>query len=115
MKFTHAIVWVTILLSSFCWTERFCAAGESTNFRNPVNEEDLRYWLQNMVWYHRFSIDEIKSATGLNASDIESALKKFDITSLNKPKRKNNDPLLVVPYPGGRHPRIGFLDGAIRP
>jgi hypothetical protein len=22
---------------------------------------------------------------------------------------------LVLPYPGGRHPRIGFLDGAIRP
>src|SRR5262249_41132707 len=24
-------------------------------------------------------------------------------------------PLLVLPYPGGRHPRIGFLDGAVRP
>jgi hypothetical protein len=23
--------------------------------------------------------------------------------------------LLVLPYPGGRHPRIGFLDGAVRP
>src|SRR4029450_3863677 len=23
--------------------------------------------------------------------------------------------LKVLPYPGGRHPRIGFLDGAIRP
>src|SRR5581483_8949308 len=25
------------------------------------------------------------------------------------------DPLLVLPYPGGRHPRVGFRDGAIRP
>src|SRR5262249_32779780 len=23
--------------------------------------------------------------------------------------------LLVLPYPGGRHPRVGFRDGAIRP
>jgi hypothetical protein len=26
-----------------------------------------------------------------------------------------NGQLLVLPYPGGRHPRLGFLDGAIRP
>ena len=25
------------------------------------------------------------------------------------------DNLLVLPYPGGRHPRIGFLEGAVRP
>ena len=31
------------------------------------------------------------------------------------PARKAGDPLLVLPYPGGRHPRIGFRDGAIRP
>jgi hypothetical protein len=23
--------------------------------------------------------------------------------------------LFVLPYPGGRHPRIGFLDGAVNP
>ena len=29
--------------------------------------------------------------------------------------RAPDAPVLVLPYPGGRHPRIGFLDGAIRP
>src|SRR5438034_10143039 len=33
----------------------------------------------------------------------------------NKPKRPAGAPLLVLPYPGGRHPRIGFLEGAIDP
>ena len=32
-----------------------------------------------------------------------------------RPARNAGDPLLVLPYPGGRHPRIGFRDGAIRP
>ena len=27
----------------------------------------------------------------------------------------SGDPLRVRPYPGGRHPRVGFRDGAIRP
>ena len=31
------------------------------------------------------------------------------------PERKPDDPLRVLPYPGGRHPRTGFRDGAIRP
>src|SRR5262249_23867515 len=43
-----------------------------------------------------------------------TALKKFDITSTSK-SRRSDDVLLVLPYPGGRHPRIGFLEGAIRP
>jgi hypothetical protein len=34
---------------------------------------------------------------------------------LTPPVRGEDDPLIVLPYPGGRHPRRGFLDGAIRP
>ncbi len=32
-----------------------------------------------------------------------------------RPRRKAGEPLLVRPYPGGRHPRIGFLEGAVEP
>src|SRR4030095_16642887 len=31
------------------------------------------------------------------------------------PSRSGDGNLLVLPYPGGRHPRIGFLDGAVNP
>src|SRR5688572_9504771 len=83
--------------------------------RPPTSAADLRYWLQNMVWHHRFTAEEIRAATGLSDEDISAALKKFDITPDNKPARPADAPLLVLPYPGGRHPRVGFLDGAIRP
>ncbi len=40
---------------------------------------------------------------------------RFAIRADTRPVRSPDAPLLVLPYPGGRHPRIGFLDGAIRP
>ena len=88
---------------------------DQPNYRKPESEDGLRYWLQNMVWRHRFSTDEIKAATGLDGGEISAALKKFSITPDSRPKRQANAPLLVLPYPGGRHPRIGFLEGAVNP
>lgn len=85
------------------------------NYRRPKSDADLKYWLQNMVWYHRFTPAEIQSATGLSPEQIRAALRRFGIRTDNKPKRPPGAPLLVLPYPGGRHPRIGFREGAIRP
>jgi hypothetical protein len=68
-----------------------------------------------MIWYHRFSLEEIHAATGLSKDEIAASAKKFDIRPETKPRRKPGDPLLMLPYPGGRHPRIGFLDGAVHP
>jgi hypothetical protein len=89
--------------------------ASTSNSRPPRSDTDLREWLQNMVWRHRFTTEEIRSATGLTASEISAALKRLDISEATRPKRRADAPLLVLPYPGGRHPRIGFLDGAISP
>jgi peptidoglycan/xylan/chitin deacetylase (PgdA/CDA1 family) len=92
------------------------AGGKSRDdFRPPADDADLRYWLENMVWRHRFSPAEIGAATGLPEAEITRVLHELDIRPGNAPPRGPDDPLLVLPYPGGRHPRIGFLDGAIRP
>lgn len=99
----------------------FCAlcggagAMEPSNARRPANDAELRYWLENMIWGHRFSTDEVSAATGLSADEVVAATKRFNITAASRPRRAANAPLLVLPYPGGRHPRIGFLDGAVRP
>src|SRR5262249_5309985 len=69
----------------------------------------------NMVWYHHFSNAEIREATGLSPEEVTATLEKFDIRPETKVKRKADAPLLVLPHPGGRHPRLGFLDGAVRP
>ena len=91
------------------------AASGAPNFRKPVDDEDLKFWLQNMVAYHRFSIDEVSAATGLESGIIKDDLMRFGISPGLRRKRGDGDSLVVLPYPGGRHPRIGFLDGAIRP
>jgi len=83
--------------------------------RRPADEEELRYWLANMHVYHRFSPEEIQAATGLSGEEIRAALERFGFSADDRPPRKSGDPLVVLPYPGGRHPRLGFLDGAVRP
>lgn len=108
---------VVSLLASFvyCDDTQQSTNSEKPNHRRPINNDDLRYWLGNMVWHHQFTTDEIAAATGLSNSEINTALKRFDIRPDNRPKRPADALLLVLPYPGGRHPRIGFLEGAVRP
>jgi hypothetical protein len=74
-------------------------AAEPSNARRPKDDAELKSWLQNMVWHHRFGTDEIAGATGLTPDDVAAALKRLDIRPDNRP----------------RHPRLGFLDGAVRP
>jgi hypothetical protein len=83
--------------------------------RPPRNDADLRFWLENMMWHHRYSLDEMQEVLGLPRAELQAAVTRFDILPENKPGRDSNAPLLVLPYPGGRHPRIGFLDGAVNP
>src|SRR5439155_6199172 len=55
------------------------------------------------------------AALGLTAAEVSAAAARLGIDPMHRRERKTDDPLLVLPYPGGRHPRIGFRDGAIRP
>ena len=107
---------ISLSLVACCSMPSSGAEGESsTNFRRPSNDQELRGWLENMVWYHHFSDNEIRSATGLSQAEIKEAKQRFDIAGRTRPEREKNANLLVLPYPGGRHPRIGFLEGAIDP
>lgn len=94
-----------------------CSAGipaaDAITPRPPVGDEELRGWLINMVGHHRYSHDEVAAATGLSHEEIAAALERFDITP-GRPLPEQEG-LFVLPYPGGRHPRIGFLDGAVDP
>ena len=83
--------------------------------RPPRDDDDLCYWLENMVEAHQFTVAEVQAATGLGSDAIDAALKRFGIRPGQIPPRKPGSPLRVLPYPGGRHPRIGFLDGAVDP
>ena len=83
--------------------------------RRPKDEADLRYWLENMVWHHGFSPEEVRAATGLTLGEVRAAQIRLGVHATNRPPRAADAPLRVLPYPGGRHPRTGFLEGALRP
>jgi peptidoglycan/xylan/chitin deacetylase (PgdA/CDA1 family) len=91
------------------------AKRSGENGRPAAKDADLRFWLENMAVYHRFTLPEMGAALGLTADEVAAALRRLGVDPAQTPRRAVDAPLLVLPYPGGRHPRIGFLDGAIRP
>lgn len=105
---------VRLILAVLC-VGLLSAWVQASEGRRPENDDQLRYWLTNMVAYHGFTPDEVHTATGLTPQEIDAALKRFGIVAGKVPQRNSGAPLLVLPYPGGRHPRIGFLEGAIDP
>ena len=83
------------------------------NARKPESDEILRGWLENMVGHHGFSLADVREAIGLEPSETRAALKRFGIRRFEADH--NGGGLKVLPFPGGWHPRIGFLDGAVDP
>ncbi len=59
----------------------FLIAGSvlGQSIRRPGNDDELRYWLENMVWDHRFSSAEVSAATGLNEGEVKAVLNRFAI------------------------------------
>jgi len=88
---------------------------DGSNARPAKDNAGLRYWLDNALGPHQFTPAEAGAALGLTADEVTAAAARLGINPRVRPARKAGDPLLVLPYPGGRHPRIGFRDGAIRP
>jgi hypothetical protein len=89
--------------------------GGDDQSRPPKDDAELRFWLENMVCHHDYSMEEMRAVTGLDDTQLRAAIDKFGLRPGQPPPRDPSAPLLVLPYPGGRHPRIGFLDGAVAP
>jgi hypothetical protein len=93
------------------------AARPPAERRPPVDELDQTEWLAIMM-AHRFSTTEIADVFGISPDEANQLVQN---TKLNTPDLLKRVPStgagvpVVLPYPGGRHPRIGFLEGAVRP
>jgi hypothetical protein len=72
------------------------------------SRRETSYWF-NIMKRHGYTVAETRMASGLDASRANAALERARIG------RVKGGLLEVLPYPGGRHPRIGFRDGEIRP
>ena len=97
------------------WMNEETSLLDIQNARRPGDSADTEYWLENMISYHRFTTDEVCAATGLTADEVVRAQKRLGIRPDSRPVGGEGTPLLILPYPGGRHPRIGFLEGAVEP
>lgn len=76
----------------------------------PDNDQ-RKQWLDNMIVHHRFSADEVRLATGLSLEESEREIRLRENDLVSAPDNQ----IRLLPYPGGRHPRRGFLDGALNP
>lgn len=85
------------------------------NARMPGDAEAMLRWLENMIWHHRYTVPEVQMATGLEADEVATLLEAMNISMDTRPASPSRESFRLLPYPGGRHPRFGFLDGAIRP
>ncbi|MDC0295573.1 CehA/McbA family metallohydrolase [bacterium] len=78
----------------------------------PLDDAGREFWLRNMIVDHQFSANEVRQATGMQLRQAEREFKRLQ-GARNKEVPLNQ--IRVLPYPGGRHPRRGFLEGAIDP
>src|SRR5688500_11784455 len=102
----------TLLLSIL-----FLCGADAHQSARPTTGEELVYWLANMT-RHGFTLTEMTAATGLSEAQLRETLRKERLHDPKQPDALLNvrdDRLLLLPYPGGRHPRTGFLEGAIDP
>lgn len=88
---------------------RIAAALPLDDSRPPRDDPERNYWLNNMR-AHGFTLPEMEAAAGLRRAQLETAL-----AALPPPATIPAGAVRILPYPGGRHPRIGFRDGCIRP
>ena len=81
-----------------------------------ATRHDLAFWLPNMIRDHGYTLEEAAETAGYwSTRDIEARIADLGLDLSPAPAPDPSLPLKILPYPGGRHPRIGFLEGAVSP
>lgn len=83
--------------------------------RRPGTDDEMRFWLENMVVRHHYSLPEVTAATGMEHLEILEALERLGIRYRGTSAESGDASLSIMPYPGGRHPRLRELQFAINP
>ena len=115
--FRKVLLSIALFLPFDCTLPAADPIGVISEGRPAKDEADLQYWLANMS-VHQFTTEEVGLALGLSSAHAQSLIEKDKANSASAKKRMadpGNGEIVVLPYPGGRHPRIGFLEGAVHP
>lgn len=78
-----------------------------------ATRDDLGFWLENMLVDHGYAYEEAATVTGFDEQTLRQIAKA--VGPAQEAAETGSGAIKIRPYPGGRHPRIGFLDGAIAP
>ena len=54
----------------------------------PTDDADLRYWLENMVWHHRFTLEEVVAAIGPLTGSTEDLFRTADPNAPQRERRR---------------------------
>jgi len=76
MRLSTSILTVCLLLVT---SARLLPADENAkipNARKPQTEAEIKYWLENMIGGHHFSLEEVHQATGMSKPSIKEFIKK---------------------------------------
>lgn len=76
-----------------------------------ASRKEPDYWLENMLVHHRFTPTEAGRVLGWSAEEVRRRADELRLTSEPKPTVTDDGKTRVLPYPGGREVRMGFLDG----
>jgi peptidoglycan/xylan/chitin deacetylase (PgdA/CDA1 family) len=76
------------------------------------SRENKDFWLKNMALHHQYQPQEIAGVMGWDIDQTNDAINTIEG---KKALLNQNSTLKLLPYPGGRHPRIGFKDGMLSP
>jgi hypothetical protein len=94
---------------AFWLTKADEARADGSQARPPGDARATADWLNNMM-AHGFTLDEMWQVTGFDQATLTRELAR-----LPKHEPPAAGGVRVLPYPGGRHPRMGFLEGALAP
>jgi len=88
--------------------------GDPENLRWPAevkaSREEKEYWIRNMK-RHNYDPREMAAVFDWTDEKMKETIEKLSI----EPFLEDPDRITVLPYPGGRHPRIDFKEGMLSP
>ncbi|MFN4921878.1 MAG: hypothetical protein ACK5MM_20795, partial [Planctomyces sp.] len=90
-----------ILLFTLLCDSTAAADGQT---RPSPSDQQLQFWLQNMVWHHRYSTAEICQVTGLSPELLQQRLAEFGISDDNRPPPPADRRLLLADPRGPQPP-----------
>jgi len=79
-----------------------------------ATRSDLQYWLENMLRFHRYTLAEAAEVCGLTETEVKNKAVSLGLYPAS-PETAEGKQIRILPYPGGRHPRVGFKEGALNP